>query len=522
MMEAVHSGGTVGSIIQSLITRFGDRTAIADDSKCWTYRELGDAIARFVAVYKNMKIGKGNAISVLSENRVESLAAICASFLVGARYTPLNPMAAEDELAFIVNDAKIDLLIVGSERFARRGLAIRQRAPALRDVAAFGEVHGIRNILSDVEDAIPAPLSDDADPELTALLAYTGGTTGRSRGVVLSHRAVLATSFAMSADWDWPVWLRFLATTPISHATGVMLVPVLMRGGFVRISNGFNPEAFIQLVRSEAITATFLVPTMIYALIDYAQGHPKPDLSCLQTVIYGSAPISPDRLQEAIEIFGPIFMQMYGQMEAPQVIATLRKVDHDKQKPSRFGSCGRANAMLSVKLLNSEMNEVGVGEPGEICVRGPIVMDGYWKDDAATEEALRGGWLHTGDVAVADEEGYLYIVDRIKDMIISGGFNIYPREVEDVLMSYPAVASAAVIGVPDEKWGEAVKCFVVPKSGAVIDVNDLRTFVKEKRGAPWAPKSVEIAENIPLTNLGKIDRQALRAPYWKESRRGVA
>jgi fatty-acyl-CoA synthase len=310
--------------------------------------------------------------------------------------------------------------------------------------------------------------------------------------------------------------------TPISHAAGIMAVPVLMRGGYVRVSNGFNPEAIIQLIRSEEITATFLVPTLIYLLVDIAKKIPTLDLSCLETIVYGSAPISPDRLREAVEIFGPIFMQMYGQMEAPQIITTLRKVDHDLAKPSRFGSCGRVNAMLSVKLLDSELREVGVGEPGEICVRGPIVMDGYWKDEEATKQALRGGWLHTGDVAVMDDEGYLHIVDRIKDMIISGGFNIYPREVEDVLMSYPAVAATAVIGVPDEKWGEAVKCFVVPKPGAVIDADELRTYVKNKRGAPWAPKSVEIVEHIPLTSLGKIDRKTLRAPFWSEQRRGVA
>jgi fatty-acyl-CoA synthase len=521
-MLAVHSGGTLGSIILSSVARFGNRPAIADDTQCWRYRDLGDAIARFVSVYKQMGLGKGNAISILSENRVESFAAICASVLIGARYTPLNPMAAEDELAFIVKDADIDLLLVGSEKFARRGLAIQQRAPGLRHVAAFGHVPGFRNILSDVADAIPSALSDEANSELTALLAYTGGTTGRSRGVMLSHRAVVAMSFAMCADWDWPDEIRFLAVTPVSHATGIMLVPAMMRGGYARLSNGFIPETLLQLIRSEAITATFLVPTLIYALIDFAKAHPNLDLECLKTIIYGSAPISPDRLQEAVEIFGPIFMQMYGQMEAPQIISTLRKVDHDQTKPTRFSSCGRATAMLELKLLDSEMREVGIAEPGEICVRGPFVMDGYWKDEAATAVALRGGWLHTGDVAVMDADGYLHIVDRIKDMIISGGFNVYPREVEDVLMSYPAVASTAVIGVPDEKWGEAVKCFVVPKPGAVIDVDALRTYVKEKRGAPWAPKSVEIVEHIPVTTLGKIDRNALRAPFWKEHARGVA
>jgi fatty-acyl-CoA synthase len=175
-----------------------------------------------------------------------------------------------------------------------------------------------------------------------------------------------------------------------------------------------------------------------------------------------------------------------------------------------------------VRLFDRDMKEAEIGEPGEICVRGSLVMQGYWKRPYVTEEAFRGGWLHTGDVAVRDAEGYLYIVDRTKDMIISGGFNIYPREVEDALMSHPAVASAAVIGVPDAKWGEAVKAFVVLKSGAQVDEAELQAHVKEKRGGPWSPKSIDFVSDIPVTGLGKVDRNALRAPYWKGHKRAVA
>lgn len=198
----------------------------------------------------------------------------------------------------------------------------------------------------------------------------------------------------------------------------------------------------------------------------------------------GAAPMSPDRLREAIGIFDPVFVQLYGQTEAPQCITSLRKIDHD--------------------------------------VRGPQVMDGCWKRPEATAETLRGGWLHTGDVAVQDADGYLYIADRTKDMIISGGFNLYPREVEDALTAHHAVASAAVIGIPDEKWSEAVKAFVVLKSGADTSAAELQAHVKDKRGAPWSPKSIDFVETIPVTGLGKIDRKALRAPYWEGRTRGVA
>jgi fatty-acyl-CoA synthase len=239
-------------------------------------------------------------------------------------------------------------------------------------------------------------------------------------------------------------------------------------------------------------------------------------------IIYGAAPMSPDRLREAMRIFGQVFVQLYGQTEVPQIVTSMRKIDHDERRPERLGSCGRANPMLDVKLFDADMQEVGVGVPGEICVRGSLVMDGYWKRPEATQEAFRGGWLHTGDVAVKDADGFYYIVDRTKDMIISGGFNIYPREVEDALMSHPAVASAAVIGIPDDKWGEAVKGFVVLKQGASADAAELQAHVKERRGAPWSPKTIEVVTTIPVTGLGKIDRKALRAPYWEGRTRGVA
>ncbi len=522
VMDRLHSGGTVGGLIISAIVRFGDRPAIADGTTSWSYRELGDVVARFISVYRAMGLTKGSAVSVLASNRVESWAAICAAMVMGARYTSLHPMAAEDDQAFIIEDAEIDLLIVEAGKFGERGRAIKQRAPALKHMVAFGAMEGVRDILAEVAAASPAPLVDEGDNDAIAFLAYTGGTTGRSKGVMLPHRSLVAMTLTLFADWDWPHDIRFLAATPISHAAGVTLFPVMLRGGYSRLVQGFDPDVYGRVVQDEKITATFLVPTLIYALIDNAELRRRVDLSSLDMIIYGAAPMSPDRLREGMKIFGSVFVQLYGQTEAPQVITTMRKIDHDPDHPRRLGSCGRANPMLDVKLFDADMREVALGEPGEICVRGSLVMDGYWKRDDATAETLRGGWLHTGDVAVRDEEGYYYIVDRTKDMIISGGFNIYPREVEDALMSHPFVASAAVIGIPDDKWGEAVKGFVVLKPGCKIDVSELQAHVKEKRGAPWSPKSIDVVESVPVTGLGKIDRKALRAPYWEGRTRGVA
>jgi fatty-acyl-CoA synthase len=522
MSGKLYSGGTLGDIVVGAIARHGDRPAMADDTVRWSYRDLGDAIARFIAVFRDLGLTKGDALSILSSNRAHAWAGIAAAAVMGLRYTPLHPMAAEDDHAFIIEDAEIDALIVESGKFAARGIAIKSRVPGLQHLLSFGAVDGATDVLPLLQAAQPAPLVNEGETGAIAWLAYTGGTTGRSKGVMLPHRAIVTMTATIVSDWDWPTDIRYLAATPISHAAGITLYPVMMRGGFARLVNGFEIDSYCRAVAEDRINSVFLVPTILYALIDGAQTRAKYDLSSLSMIVYGAAPMSPDRLREGIRIFGPVFMQLYGQTEAPQCVTTMRQADHDDSKPGRLGSCGRPSPLIDVRLFDADMNEVGVGEPGEICVRGPLVMDGYWKRPEATEEAFRGGWLHTGDVAVKDAEGYLYIVDRTKDMIISGGFNIYPREVEDALMAHPSVASAAVIGVPDDKWGEAVKAFVVLKSGANSGAPELQAHVRDKRGAPWSPKSIDFVPEIPVTGLGKIDRKALRAPFWEGRTRGVA
>jgi len=521
-MGTLHEGGTAGTMILTAIRRFADRPAIADNFTRWSYRDLGEAAGRLIALFRELGLKKGDGVAILSSNRVETWAVVTAAALMGVRYTPLHPLAAEDDQAFIVDDADIDALIVEGAKFAERGWAIQARASRVEHLLSFGPMEGARDIAAATKSGTPAPLVDEASAEDICWLAYTGGTTGRSKGVMIAHRSVVNMAALIYADWDWPDDIRYLAVTPITHAGGVNIFPTMMRGGFTRVLPGFDLERFCQTVAEEKINSAFLVPTLVYALIDAKEVRSKYDLSSLSQIIYGAAPMSPDRLLEAMKIFGRVFVQFYGQTECPQTITTLRKADHDPAHPRRLGSCGRPNPLVEVKLFDLEMNEVEPGKSGEICVRGALVMNGYWKRPEATEETFRGGWLHTGDVAVQDDDGYYYIVDRTKDMIISGGFNIYPREVEDALMSHPFVASAAVIGVPDDKWGESVKAFVVLKAGAAADFATLHAHVRDKRGGPWAPKSIDFVEVIAVTGLGKVDRKSLRAPYWGGRSRGVA
>jgi fatty-acyl-CoA synthase len=250
---------------------------------------------------------------------------------------------------------------------------------------------------------------------------------------------------------------------------------------------------------------------MIYALLDHPQ-FDEFDLSSLETVFYGASSISPARLKEAIERIGPVFAQFYGQAEAPMILTYMRKADHDVNDMQRLASCGRPSPYVRLELLDAEDNPVPAGEPGEICVQGPLVMDGY-RDPELTAEVFRGGWLHTGDVAIRDPEGFLRIVDRTKDMIVSGGFNIFPREIEIIIAEHPAVAEVAVIGVPHEKWGEAVKAVVVLKPGTSVAEDELIAPVADSKGSYQAPKSVDFVEAIPQTPVGKPDKKVLRAQY---------
>ncbi|MDP3660879.1 AMP-binding protein, partial [Phenylobacterium sp.] len=513
---------TLGQLIIDAVVRFAERPAVSDGRISWTYAELGDQIGRYVTLYRQLGLGKGSGVMLLTSNRAEVWPSVCAANLMGIRYTPLHPMSAEADHVFTAEDCEAEALIVDAGPYGERAKAIQARCAGVKHLLAVGPLDGAIDVLALLPTLQSAPLIDEADPEDIAWLSYTGGTTGRSKGVMLPHRSIVAFAATVGGEWEWPKDLRYALVTPLSHSAGVKTYPVMMMGGYTRFIPGFHAEQFCQVVQDEKITATFLVPTVINSLLEAEEIRGRHDLSSLKMIIYGAAPMSPDRLQRAIHTFGPVFLQLYGQSECPECITTLRMVDHDLSKPERFSACGRPTALTTVKLLDAEGREVAEGEPGEICVRGPLVCNGYWKQPELTAQLFEGGWLHTGDVARRDAEGYLHIVDRTKDLIISGGFNIFPREVEDALMSHPAVLMAGVIGVPDDKWGEAVKALVTLRAGASAKEAELQAHVKAVRGAPWSPKSIDFVDEIPLTGLGKLDRKAMREPYWRGRARGVS
>jgi fatty-acyl-CoA synthase len=500
-------------LLIAALDRNGDRPCLYIDDGVVTAAEMSDQISRYVQAFRAQGITQGQGIATLSKNRPEVLCSMGAVMVGGYRNTPLHPLGSLEDHAYVLEDAEIETLVF-DPAFAERAGQLRARVRTLKRVLAYGDNDVGENLMALAASFEPQPLvAPEVDPEDLSALAYTGGTTGKPKGVMNTYRGSAAMAQIMLSEWQWPDEVRHLVCTPLSHAGSSLFVPLLMRGGSMVVIPGFDAGAVLEAIERHRITTTMLVPSMIYALLDHPR-FAQSDLSSLQTIYYGASPMSPARLREAIGSLGPIFFQFYGQTECPQSVCVLRKEEHDADDLDRLASCGRPVPWVRVGLLDDHGQEVLKGQPGELCVRGPLVMKGYWNKPEETSQALEFGWLHTGDVAREDEHGFLTIVDRKKDMIVSGGFNIFPREIEDVISTHPMVAAVSIVGIPDDKWGEAVMAVVIPRPGDELDVGELIALVKERKGSHHAPKFVEIVDSIPMSPLGKPDKKALRARYW--------
>jgi fatty-acyl-CoA synthase len=511
MSSLLNSLPTLGTQTIRALSRYPERIAFAWDGGGITYRAALDLAGRIQAEFHSRKIGRGERVALLTSNRAETWMAGVAAQLNGASITFLHPLGSLDDHLSQLADSAAETLVVDTEVFGTRGGEIASRA-TLRNLLTIGDAEYGTDLLA---AALAAPASEPRDLATSddeAALNYTGGTTGRSKGAVRSHREYGAFATAILADFELPDTPRYLVVAPMSHVAGTKILPVWFKGGTVHLQKGFDPDTVLRTIAREKINFTLFVPTMIYILLD-SPTLSSTNHSSLDLVLYGASPMSPTRLVEAIERIGPVFAQLYGQTEC-YPISVLRKSDHDAARPELFESCGQPISICDGRILDDNDTEVKVGEAGEICVRAPHVMKEYWKQPEVTAETLKSGWLHTGDIARRDERGYMFILDRKKDMIVSGGFNIFPREVEDVLSSHADVAMVAVLGVPDPKWGEAVTAVVVLRPGAKADPRALIELVKSKKGSTHAPKAVEFVESLPLTAVGKVDKKELRAKYW--------
>ena len=520
MDSAIAEAPTGTDMILRALARFPERRAFVWDGGSLTYLGALALIGRLQAAMAASGLKKGQTVAFLSANNAETWCAGVAAGGLGLVTTWLHPLGALGDHLDVIEDAAVRALIVDARTHAARGGEIAAKAvDRLKVVLTMGKADFGRDLMAAAERIGEASAVNLATPDDYSVINYTGGTTGKSKGAIRRHRSTAAMVTAVAADFEFPETPRYLAAAPITHVAGTKVVPVLLKGGTVHLMKGFDPERFLATVEREKINFTLLVPTMVYVLLDHPRLD-KTDLSSLELILYGASPMSPTRLVEGLERIGPVFSQLYGQTECYPV-SVLRKADHDAKRPELFASCGFPIASCAVTLRDEDNNEVEPGEAGEICVRAPHAMEQYWKRPEQTAETFKGGWLHTGDVARADERGYLYIVDRKKDMIVSGGFNIFPREVEDVLSSHPDVAMAAVIGVPHEKWGEAVAALIVARSGCSPSPEALMQLVKDRKGGPHAPKQIEIVDSLPLTAVGKVDKKVLRAKYWAGRTRQV-
>ncbi|WPN25855.1 AMP-binding protein [Pseudomonas marginalis] len=510
-----HSSGRtfehLNDLLLNALRTYHDRTLLHScDGRSFSGREIEGEIARYVAALKRQGVSFGRTVGLLSGNCIEVLFAQHAISIIGAIFTPFHPMGAPADFAYILDDAAIDLVIVDKEREADivKAIDLSGRSPRLLTLGGGRDNDLFLLASTEVDDQIELlPI----DPEAIVRIIYTGGTTGVPKATLASYRA-MSTMFGIQiADWQWPDTIRQLLVAPLSHVGAICFTPTIVGGGTLYVEKGFDPSRVLSVIQQHKITCILMVPTMISALMDHP-GLRDFDISSLETIFYGASPITPTRLRAAIEHFGPIFFQFYGQAEAMTTVMTMRREEHDLSSDLRLASCGRPVSEAEVCLVDADGNSVPDGEPGELCVRGPLLMSGYLGKPAETADALRGGWLHTGDVAVRDNDGFLRLVDRAKDMVITGGFNVYPRAVEDVLEAHPGVATACVFGVPNDHWGEVVVAAVVLRVDGT-SASELMAYVRERKGSVQTPKRVEIVDHIPLTAVGKPDKKKLRRMF---------
>ena len=503
---------TLDMIAQALSRDVDRLVVIGVNGERVTAAGLSDEISRYQQLYDSLEPRPTRA-AVLSRNRIEVLYASNALGFSQIVSTALHPMGSVEDYLYVIDDAGIDTLLFDADHYDDMAAALKERAPGLRHFLAMGQSRVGIDIAEAVKDFEPRPLvAPLCDPETLFRIAYSGGTTGKPKGIMTSYRAATMSAIIQQMSWEWPKQVRHLVCAPLSHAGASVLSSVLMLDGSMVVLPGFEPVAVMQAIQEHRITSVLMVPTMVIAMID----HPRFgefDLSSLEIIFYGASAFPASRLKDAIAKLGKIFFQFYGQAEAPMSVTVMRRDEHDTTDLVRMASCGRPTPLIRVALLDDACNPVPDGTPGEICVRGPLMMSGYLNKPEETALAFEGDWVHTGDVAIKGPDGFLRIVDRKKDMIVTGGFNVYAREVEDVLAEHPAVRQSAVIGVPDAKWGEAVKAVVVLHPGASVTPEELIALVRERKGAVQAPKSVDFIDAIPLSAVGKPDKKALRVLY---------
>jgi fatty-acyl-CoA synthase len=482
------------ALLDQAAARFGERGAVyCGECQVHTFRELRDRALRLGASIRQSH-KPGARIAIASENRPEIVELLFAIWAAECAAVPINFKLHPRETAQILDDAGASTVFASP--------TIGAELASITDVpieTIGGEAYSRR--------LAAAPLVPrSTDPSALAWLFYTSGTTGRSKGAMLSHRNLMAMTIAHLADIDSPdAQCSLIHGAPMSHGSGLYIAPYVLRGArqVIPASGAFDSAEFLDLCDHHPGASAFLAPTMVQRLVETGRGRPRH----LRTIVYGGGPMYVESLKEAMAAFGPIFVQIYGQGESPMTITGLRRADHECDDDAILGSVGYARSGVQVAVMRGDGTHADVGEIGEIVCRGDVVMSGYWNNPGATAETLKGGWLHSGDVGSFDARGYLTLRDRSKDVVISGGSNIYPREVEEALLEHPGVSEAGVVGAPDPEWGEVVVAFIVgTASASELDAHLLQRIARFKR-----PKRYVFVNQLPKNSYGKVLKRELRS-----------
>jgi acyl-CoA synthetase (AMP-forming)/AMP-acid ligase II len=516
---------TVGDIILRNAKLAPRRTAVVFEDRRLSFAQLAERATRLAGGLARRGVRRQDRIAILAQNCSEYVEVFAAGELAGYMTATVNYRLAPPEIAYILNDAGASALVFQADYADLVGQLRGVLSESLRFLS-IGPAPGWAESYEDVlRSGSATQLPSRAGEDDTAYLIYTSGTTGRPKGVMLGQRGQLRTAEVLALESSVEPTDRVLLVMPLYHVGAkCQQLGFHYRGATVVLQRAFDPRAVLETIQSEGITVTLLAPVMIQALLEVPDLR-RYDLSSLRTLYYSAAPMPTALLRRAIDVFGPIFAQFYGMTESGPMGTTLHKHQHlldgRPEEVRRLASAGQPFPSCEVRIVDDNGRDCPIGEPGEVLLRNDTLMQGYWNNSVATEQTIRDGWLHTGDVGVLDDEDYLFIVDRKKDMIVSGGENIYPREVEEALYQHTAVAEAAVIGVPDERWGEAVKAFVVLKPGRSADPGELIEHCRTLVASYKKPKSVDFVASLPRLPNGKINKVELREPYWEGSERRV-
>jgi fatty-acyl-CoA synthase len=494
----------------------GERTALLFGAEALSFRQvdlLSNRIAHVLA--EHFGLAPGDPIAMLIDNGLHSVPCDFGCAKAGLVRTPLNGRLALDEHKKMIETIGARAMIYGAGQ-AERAAALAAALPELRAIGLGDDEVG-PDLLALAAGASDADPRVERRPDETILALFTSGTSGTLKAARHSHASygAVVRNVLLNLVDPKPGEIMLHAASMI-HASGCFVMPYWLRGGTAAILPGFSPASYVEAIARWRPNGLNLVPTMLQMLFQ-EPGIEAADLSSVGTIAYGASPMPRPVLERALDLWGPVFVQYYGQTEAPLAICALAKADHVGATPERLLSCGRPSVECEIRLIDETGEEAAPGEAGEIVLRAPFAMQGY-TDPALTAEAfLPGGWLRTRDVGRFDEEGYLTLVDRTSDMIVTGGYNVYPREVEDA----PAVAQVAVAGLPDEIWGEAVTAFVVLRPGETAQEATLIAFAHERLAGYKAPKGVRFVDSIPLSPVGKPLRRALREPFWQGRERRI-